>query len=447
MNMKPEQTKMKASKRALVKMMSLMTLGKKSRDNNVVSELIPHGVKANVANRAIDIAKRYQFSVMKNNKSRSCRVIFLHILMFLGLIGSSFVVQSQEYVITAGNAGKITLPVNSTISFTPLEDKVAYTNWGYALFYGLRIDSQSTGVGGFDCIDYTSRFVTTSDGVWGYKLANDVVLTFDGTMTGNIWYHNNGSLRTVSSSFSSSSGYVGWNGSKTPVTFCAGYPALQLNTSATVQINRSVVTASYQGSIGLYAGPQAAVGTYSIPSVELIKAIDSSSGYNAVNLLSTQAVVRVVPKLSCVISAPPAINFGVIHGLGINENAFIAQQTGNLTINCDGGYQDLATSVKVQVLGERAPCCNYILRLKNNSGANSPGEIRGWINQTPTNSCSGSSNNLLRFGDSSKWFDGGTLKPGTNLIPYVFNLCGSGDNKAANLGETSATATVNISWD
>lgn len=206
-------------------------------------------------------------------------------------------------------------------------------------------------------------------------------------------------------------------------------------------------TGSLSGKI--YVGPKAALGTRVVPVVYAGTGIVLTDGtmFTGGRLLGDGSnTLTIASPLTCSVVSPPVIDFGVIYGVGIKENSFIAQDIGNINISCNGGPSSSAL-VKVQVLANVN--LSWILPLTLDNGDLSPGEIRGWINQSPTNTCSGNADvtNGLRFGDSNKWYDGGELKAGSNTIPYVFNLCGSGKNKINNLGHASATATINLSWD
>ncbi len=209
-----------------------------------------------------------------------------------------------------------------------------------------------------------------------------------------------------------------------------------------------VRTISGSLKLGIYVKPGTPKNTLTIPQISVGKI--NTGGYEVQHNLSLSGQqLSINPGFdSCTISAPATINFGTIPGLGIKENSYIAQQTGNLNINCNSDAPDVTASVKVQVLGATEGY-DYILPLRNENNVLSPGEIRGWINRPADQTCSGYgvTTGGLYFGDSSKWYSGGDFKVGNNTIPYVFNLCGSGKNEANNLGRASATATVNISWD
>ena len=298
----------------------------------------------------------------------------------------------------------------------------------------------------FGYIEYVNLWGKTSDGVSGYLVAPDIVITLNGTVDA-IMESRSGIHRTASFSLIRGQDPVATGGVAKMSINNGGYRWGHMGFGVTQEgmddYNSGTDTINIQP--GLWIGPQAEPGTYSIDPVLFADIRFSQSRFNILD----SSTIKIVQPMECVIAAPPTVDFGIIHGLGIKENAFIAQKTGDLTINCTSSSQSATANAKVQVLGDALSAHKYILILKNDNGELAPGEIRGWLNQPPTNTCSGGAGATdgLVFGDSSKWYDTEKLKVGANKIPYVFNLCGSGNNKVNNLGPASATATINISWD
>lgn len=292
------------------------------------------------------------------------------------------------------------------------------------------------------------------DGKWGIIVAPGILMTLEGTTEVSVsqpkvsatyrfsinWSEGQGAVPSAYSQYAKygTSSTTPWD--------------LQAQGGSSCSPTAYPCTPKSQGSLKakLYLGRNVSEGAYTIPKTT----VTVGNGYGGVRMplvvFDGTMKLTVQAPLSCSISAPPAIDFGIVHGFGAKENSFLAQKTGDLAINCTANNSTTATaSAKVQVLGEALSSYKYILPLKNDNGELAPGEIRGWLNRAPTNTCSGgaSSTNGLIFGDSSQWYDTETLKVGSNKIPYVFNLCGSGKNKVSNLGPASATATINISWD
>lgn len=287
------------------------------------------------------------------------------------------------------------------------------------------------------------------DGYYGIILAPGIVAVLNGySNVRSTGYSNNVFISNVSFNFFSD-----------PIPSPENTPQgiYHNNGSVVYRINSTSGSNSFdrQGeasvSGGIYISPSAKSGTYSYPKIQLMPLSGTTSGYDDFFLLpfgEAGSFRYIAARLECTVSAPPTINFGTIHGLGVKENSYIAQETGNININCTSDSQDVTTGAKIQILGPTEGQ-SYILPLYNEDNNVAPGEIRGWVNRTADQTCSGygAATDGLYFGDSSKWYPGGDLKVGNNTIPYVFNLCGSGKNGASNLGHASTTATVNISWD
>lgn len=385
-----------------------------------------------------DGIKNMRLRQLINNKNiRSTYVVFSRKAVLLTIFSCSFYTQAQDLVISAGKSGSISTPINATINLSPPADRTAYLDWGYALFYGLRIAGASTGVGGYDCLNYSSNFTTTSDGVWGYKLGNDVVMTFDGEMKGTVTY--TGGSKSQHSTFSSSTGYVGWNNSTVP-TFCAGYNALGL-AGSTVTISKSGTnTSSFQGSIGIYAGPNAAVGTYTTPTVELIQAIDGSvSGYYASKMLSVAGTVRVVPELVCSVNAPPTIDFGSVNIQGLGSGVLLAHKNQDLILDCTGDSR-LTQTMTVKFNGDYEG--GYFGRL---SVSDTTGRLLGYIRARYLNdggTCSADTTNEVTFNESKPRIT--QAKAGQVVVPITWSLCTNGSGL---YGEGSAQATASVTWE
>lgn len=309
-----------------------------------------------------------------------------------------------------------------------------------ATFFAITLDRRSA-----NCID--AIMITTLDGYSGFELAPGVLLVIYSSTLQSTSKLAGSAMETQTASFSAKGVITHYNGYQgKPGRICYE----QRNPGAPLKSLDQSIVRTIDGSLkmGIYVKPGSLKNKITIPRIRVGK-VNVGSDLIAHDLSLSEQQLLINPTLdSCTISAPPTISFGTIPGVGIKENSYIAQQTGNLNINCNSDDPDATSSVKVQVLGATEGY-DYILPLHNENNLLAPGEIRGWINRPADKTCSGygSVTGGLSFGDSSKWYSGGDLKVGNNTIPYVFNLCGSGKNEANNLGRASATATVNISWD
>lgn len=302
------------------------------------------------------------------------------------------------------------------------------------------------------CKSANQKFpLTTMGGYTGYEFSPGFLLVlYSGTLSGSRALYSNGSSQNYSYSFSFSSMGVLSPTTNTESAWCADpRKTYNLGTSAYPVAPNGQTMGSVK--TGIYVSSSVSANTsVTVPSYYINRGRPVDSGQGGPLIKGTGQSYNIAgDKLKCTISAPPTIDFGVIQGLGLKENSFISQKTGDINVNCSNeNGMNIINNVKVQVLGTTAGY-NYILPLRNENNELAPGEIRGWINRPADQTCSGNGSltNGLFFNDSSKWYSGGELRAGANSIPYVFNLCGSGKNQVNNLGHASATATINISWD
>lgn len=166
------------------------------------------------------------------------------------------------------------------------------------------------------------------------------------------------------------------------------------------------------------------------------------------NITGTGDTYRVVGQLECSISAPPVIDFHKVNLSGNEvDGTLLTNETGKITVNCTGD-PDAELNATVTVNGTKARYTDTLKMTMTNSTAMAPAEIRGFIGPdiTQMGVCEGSANypGMIQFTDSNQHINAGILKPGSNTIPYNFSLCSTGKYT---LGEATATATLNISWD
>ena len=370
---------------------------------------------------------------LKNSYYRWIVAILIGIGYFLVGMNNSYAARinasiNEGFIPVGSFSGSVTVPANTYLN----ESDSLYSGFAFAL----------TSMGGGICSSNQSNWKTI-DGYYGYELETGILLIiYDTNITGSVISSSHGTV-AVNGTFNRYGVLSGAIPPKTNSENCYSYLTESFRTPSktTIQIN---------GQYGYYISSRAVAGSFSLQRIGLRRAQGQGTNGDYININASDLLtVTYIPPLNCSISAPPTINFGTISGLDVKENTFLAQQVGNLNINCSSDDFSRAASVKVQILGEAVPNYSYILQLRNERNEPAPGEIRGWINRPADQTCSGygSVTDGLYFGDSSKWYSSGELKVGTNIIPYVFNLCGSGHNKANNLGRASATATINLLWN
>lgn len=335
---------------------------------------------------------------------------------------------NEGFIPVGSFSGSVTVPMNAFLN----ESDSLYSGFGFAPITS----------GGGICSNYQNNWKTI-DGYYGYEVETGVLLIiYDANITGSVMSSSYGTA-AVNGTFNRYGILSGAIPPKTNSENCYSYLTESFITTkeTTIEIN---------GQYGYYISSRAVAGSFSLHRIGLRRAKGQTINGDYITINASDLLtITYIPPMNCSISAPPTINFGTINGLDVKENTFLAQQIGNLNINCSSDDSSKAASVKVQILGETAPNYSYILQLRNEKNEPAPGEIRGWINRPADQTCSGygSVTDGLYFGNSSKWYSSGELKVGTNIIPYVFNLCGSGKNKVNNLGRASATATINLLWD
>lgn len=146
----------------------------------------------------------------------------------------------------------------------------------------------------------------------------------------------------------------------------------------------------------------------------------------------------------CVISPPPTVNFGQVIAKG-DGWVSIGNQDSLLNVNC---ISDSAGTKRTAAISFSGSQLYYnraeMLELKTND--TSVGIINGRYGKSNVSDCG----NLNSERADAVKFDGTVSKTlelgvGTNQVPITWTICRRGD--AQRYGDTSAQATVNISWD
>lgn len=374
---------------------------------------------------------------------------FLSLYVLTGICSSIFNLSYANSIVYPSyiEKGRVySFPLNVYSNYTSSGGSI-HTIEDYGALFSIDTKYSLNGFNAY-CLS-SSLFSWTSDKrYYGLTVAKDTVIAIVNATSDTKAYLRNGDV--TPSKYTVYSGGGSWDaqGVFTPTfplpsgkTWCSGKP---FDNTLVSQINSPLpgINGTLTGTLVLYAGPNADFGLINIPLLYW------SLPFRGDEIASSQSI-QVIKSRECTISAPPIIDFGTVSGFGVPENDFLKQVSGELRVQCGPGGD--ASLAKIQLIGDALPKYGYILPMKNSDGESAPGEIRGWVNRTPvpTTKCSGgaSSSGELFFGDSSKWYDVGEISDGSNTIPYVFNLCGSGANKSANLGPASATAVVNLSWE
>ncbi|HBO24282.1 MAG TPA: hypothetical protein DD649_15545 [Providencia sp.] len=368
---------------------------------------------------------------LKNSYYRWIVTILIGIGYFLVGMNNSYAARinasiNEGFIPVGSFSGSVTVPANTYLN----ESDSLYSGFAFAL----------TSMGGGICSSNQSNWKTI-DGYYGYELETGILLIiYDTNITGSVISSSHGTV-AVNGTFNRYGVLSGSIPPKTNSENCYSYLTESFRTPSktTIQIN---------GQYGYYISSRAVAGSFSLQRIGLRRAQGQGTNGDYININASDLLtVTYIPPLNCSISAPPTINFGIINGFNTKSDEYLAQQTGDLNINCFSDDPNRVANVKIQVIGKAENWPN-ILTLRNEENNISAGEIRGWIRPQGDLSCSGSSGtNTMYFSSPDRWIDGGKIKNGINLIPYVFYLCGSGNNKANNLGRASATATINLLWN
>ncbi|UNH24762.1 hypothetical protein [Moellerella wisconsensis] len=199
---------------------------------------------------------------------------------------------------------------------------------------------------------------------------------------------------------------------------------------------------------GVYVGPNAAAGTYSVPELSLY--LDSRNSY----LMMKAGSVKVIPPLECTINTPPLINFGKVNSWDWEGNTsgtpggklgdVLKVVDGDFVINCTGDGNTRA-SATLTLDGKQGRYTDDLQVTMDETGEVAPASVRVTIKDLKPPCSSGVSwvtvvgkptANVVKLDD---------LAPGTRQVPYRFSLCSTGQGFKG--GAASGSATIKFDWE
>lgn len=310
-------------------------------------------------------------------------------------------------------------------------------------------DSRVLGTGpstcpGFMClfrvissVHQSPLFETTSDGVYGYSIAPDIVMVLSGNYQSvdtkygtNIANGDDRGGFSVSGQMTNTTGYEPvWGGPSVGFASSSNY-------------FRSVTSGSATPKIILYIGPNAQAGTYRFSG--FFVQLWAGTGLNASNEYHFNAATIIVKKeKECAVSVSPQhIDFGDIN---LNEKEItasyqlLASKSQDINITCSDGEP---ADVTISATTNETSSNTYLLPFKNESNENQA-YLRGYF-LSNTSECSDNTNGLGYNGSSGKKTIT-NIGQGTLTVPLTWNVCTS-SGSIPKTGALSSSATLHIDW-
>lgn len=350
-------------------------------------------------------------------------------LVAILFLGSSFAAQA-DYRINEGFTAITTDSVNIKTSTW------ANNSWIYSIiaptFFGIAM-STSTSLSQ-SCSGAAVQKLTTLDGYTGIELSPGVLLViYSSTLTSTARQTNYG-ITTQTATFNAMGALSVNRGTQGNGKIC-----YDVRADSSSQLNLSDVR-STAGDIkyGIYVKPGTAPIIVTVPYI-LIGKLNASTGWISHTLSLSQQKLY-IHYFECAITPPAPVNFGKVNITGKSANTFLAAKSMNLSINCTGPSNS-NKSISVTFDGSFAGTTWGRLSILNTSNA-VMGYIRGRY-ATDSGTCSADSDTEIAFnGDKAKVIN--NVSVGLTSIPITWSLCTNGSNL---LGEGTAQATINVSWD
>ncbi|WP_337272160.1 hypothetical protein [Moellerella wisconsensis] len=199
---------------------------------------------------------------------------------------------------------------------------------------------------------------------------------------------------------------------------------------------------------GVYVGPNAATGTYSVPELSFV--LDSSNRY----LMMKAGTVEVIPPLECNIDIPPKIEFLKVNIWDLEGNIpgtpggklgdVLGVVEGNFAINCTGDINSRA-SATLTLNGTSGNLSEDLILTMDRTGEVAPASVRVTIKDLKPPCSSGVSWGPVAGNPNANVVKLDDLVPGNKQVPYRFSLCSTGQGFKG--GAASGSATIKFDWE
>ncbi len=294
-----------------------------------------------------------------------------------------------------------------------------------------------------DCLTTQSMAWSKDGKYYGYRVANGVILAIvDGTLSADGMYAQTETSTAIKSSSLltfSQNGVLsgGWNipssrAWSTGVPQATGYLVFQKGYRYQY---------SGSGKLVLSVDPDVEPGIVSIPQLTVIGQ-PSQSG----QVISNPGVITIFKSVSCSITVPSVVDFGVFRLEGESEGTKLASVPTSLNVSCSNYTVPVSARLKLSGLTDGG---SYGLALTSPDNAKfAPARVTAVMTATSGAPASGCMNSASTPGGVK--MDGtpsnsSVLIPGT--IPLRFDLCRFGQERIGHFGKYTGTATVTIDWD
>lgn len=376
-----------------------------------------------------------------NNPPKNKRSPF-HLISF-GRPGINFTAISALLLCnTAFAADNVRLMPGQTVFKTPVafsEMKATLTNINNVIVTGAISDHESD-ITKRDCNNWSAKFGWSSDHkYWGLKVAEDVIVSFNGETWGGTESTRNGRRYSSSGGFTANPGTEGVTftqhvvKSSNPRIYCAYLENIEgINWKGG---HYSILHPS-GGGLNIYAGPKAVAQT--IP-VNIYYGVSVAPSGLLKTLWSGTITVR---ARECTISTDNLITFPPVDvSSGVNGRA-LANKSGNISIRCDDATN---APVSIEMQGDQGRFSDT-LALKMSDGGTAPAEVRGFIgsNIPLGGECNGRLDRLkgVVYFTANAGMEKISLTPGTYQYNWV--LCSTGGLKT---GKATGVVRMVANWD